>query len=168
LKTCVLFCFVGRQPLDIENHWFTWRVKAANGITHPWWQASTSNCPRGCPTMVGRLWGRFHQCFTCGFCVHRSQKRKKYSQAVSLSGSAHIKAAHKMLMKLTPGCITVWQDLSAEVTGKSGHCCCCCWLLRKELFVMFPFLYKLWTQTWLCEFEIGVPDGCWAENCSTK
>ncbi len=82
--------------------------------------------------------------------------------------SAHIKAAHKMLMKLTPGCITVWQDLSAEVTGKSGHCCCCCWLLRKELFVMFPFLYKLWTQTWLCEFEIGVPDGCWAENCSTK
>ncbi len=40
------------------------------------------------------------------FYAHRSQKFKKYSQAVSffaLLGSVHIKAARKMLMELTPG-----------------------------------------------------------------
>jgi len=39
--------------------------------------------------------------------MHRSQKRKKGSQVVTvflaLSGSARAKAAHRMLMKLTPG-----------------------------------------------------------------
>jgi len=48
----------------------------------------------------------FYQRSTSGFCVCRSQKCKKDSQVVSLflsSGSAHVKAAHRMLMRSTPG-----------------------------------------------------------------
>ena len=50
--------------------------------------------------------GRFRQHFARSFCTCRSQKRKKYSQAISLFvilGSAHIKALNKMFVKLTPG-----------------------------------------------------------------
>jgi len=43
----------------------------------------------------------------CSFYARRSQKRKKYCQALilffALLGSAHVKAVCKMLMKLTPG-----------------------------------------------------------------
>ena len=51
-------------------------------------------------------WSQFHQHFTCSFYTRRSQKRKNDSQLkqlFSLSGSACVKAACKMLVKLTPG-----------------------------------------------------------------
>jgi len=53
-------------------------------------------------------WGRFHQHFICIFLARRSQKRKKYSQAVSLFvflGSVSIKDVRKTLVKLTPAAI---------------------------------------------------------------
>jgi len=36
------------------------------------------------------------------FCEHRSQKRQKDSKVMALSGSLRTKAAHKILVKLTP------------------------------------------------------------------
>jgi len=53
--------------------------------------------------------GGFHQHFKCSFYACRSQKWKntvKLSRFFKLLGSARIKAAHKMLMKLTPDFMT--------------------------------------------------------------
>jgi len=50
--------------------------------------------------------GQFHQCFTSSFYPHRSQKHKKtesLTEYFAPLGSAHVKAAHRTLMKLTPG-----------------------------------------------------------------
>jgi len=43
--------------------------------------------------------GQFYQYFTSSFCTIRSQKCKKTTMNL---GSARVKAAHKMLVKLTP------------------------------------------------------------------
>jgi len=47
------------------------------------------------------------------FCACRSQKHKKYSEVISLFlallGSAHAKAAHRILMKLTPARHIEWK-----------------------------------------------------------
>jgi len=48
---------------------------------------------------------KFHQHSTSGFFEHRSQKRKKtvkLSVFFALLGSAHTKAAHRKLIKMTP------------------------------------------------------------------
>jgi len=50
--------------------------------------------------------GQFHQHFTCSFYECRSQKRKKpdcLTVFFALLGSSGVKAAHKMLVKWTPG-----------------------------------------------------------------
>ena len=71
-------------------------------------------CTRICPfhQRVGEIdlrsgnWGQFHQHYTNSFYTCRSQKRKKLlelSVFFSLLESACIKAACKMLVKLTPG-----------------------------------------------------------------
>jgi len=56
---------------------------------------------------VSHIRAQFHQRSTCSFYNRRSQKHKKDSQVVNLFftllGSTSIKAAHKMLVKLTPG-----------------------------------------------------------------
>ena len=49
---------------------------------------------------------QFHQHFTSSFYAHRSQKCKNLLNLTvffELLGSAHVKAAHKTLVKLTPG-----------------------------------------------------------------
>ena len=52
-------------------------------------------------------WCQFHQRFTCNFCVHEAQQRKKYSQVVSLltllgSEQRAQKVHLNILVKLTP------------------------------------------------------------------
>ena len=52
------------------------------------------------------IWGQFHQCSTSSFYARRSQKCKKLLDLTvffALLGSASVKAARRMLMKLTPG-----------------------------------------------------------------
>jgi len=49
---------------------------------------------------------QFHQCFTISFFAYRSRKHKKDWQLLwffALLGSAQVKAAHRSLMKSTPG-----------------------------------------------------------------
>jgi len=50
---------------------------------------------------------QFHQQFTYNFYARRSKKRKKiqlsHKYLSTLSGSASVKAEHRMLMKLSPG-----------------------------------------------------------------
>jgi len=62
-------------------------------------------------------WGQFHQHFTQSFYMPRSWKRKKKTDNLTvffvLSGYACIKAAHKMLVKLTP--VTYHKE------DKTGH-----------------------------------------------
>jgi len=52
-------------------------------------------------------WAQFHQDSTYSFCARRFQKHKKIQMTklhlLTLSGSTSVKAASKMLMKLTPG-----------------------------------------------------------------
>jgi len=51
-------------------------------------------------------WCQFHQHFTCNFYAQRFLKCKKTVKSSGffvVSGSARIKAARRMLMKLTPG-----------------------------------------------------------------
>jgi hypothetical protein len=50
---------------------------------------------------------RFHQGFTCSFCMRGAQKHKKDSQVVSLftlSGSAYVKDARKYVGEINPQC----------------------------------------------------------------
>jgi len=47
------------------------------------------------------VWGQYRQSFTSTFYTHRSKKTVKLSVFLGLLGSAHVKAACKMLMKLT-------------------------------------------------------------------
>jgi len=58
------------------------------------------------PKKVRPSWVRFHQSFMSSFYESRSQKRKKDTDDLNVFfahlGSAPIKAARKMLMKLTP------------------------------------------------------------------
>ena len=48
------------------------------------------------------IWGQFHQRSTSSFYTCRSQKRKKADILVARLGTAHVKAARRTLMKLTP------------------------------------------------------------------
>jgi len=51
-------------------------------------------------------WAQFHQRSTYSFYARRSRKRKKiddFTVFFTLLSSAHVKAALKTLMKLTPG-----------------------------------------------------------------
>jgi len=52
------------------------------------------------------IWCQFYQRSTSSFYAWRSQKHKKIDNLtvfLALLGSAHVKAASRMLMKLTPG-----------------------------------------------------------------
>ena len=56
----------------------------------------------------------FINVFTCSFYAGRSQKPKKLLNLTvfwALLGSAHLKAAHKMLVKLTPGLVDVLRNI---------------------------------------------------------
>ena len=53
-----------------------------------------------------RSWVKFIKVLTCSFYAHRSQKRKKLLDLAVffvLLGSVRVQAAHKMMVKLTPG-----------------------------------------------------------------
>ncbi len=67
------------------------------------------------------FWGQFHQRFMSSFFALRSQKRKKTLMtrlSLALLGSLHVKAACKMLLKLTPGG-TLFQPMLPRM-GLSG------------------------------------------------
>jgi hypothetical protein len=54
---------------------------------------------------IPAAWGQFHQHSTSSFSVQRSkcaEKTVKLSVSLALSGSAHVEAARKTLVKLTP------------------------------------------------------------------
>ena len=56
-------------------------------------------------------WGQFYQHSTCSFYARRSQKRKKDCQVKQffvLLGSSSVKAACRMLVKLTPDLFEKW------------------------------------------------------------
>jgi len=73
------------------------------------------------------VWSRFHQGFTSSFCAHRSQKHKNTVKSVvpfALLGSTCLKAAHKILVKLTPGFVkSAIQIISVTQRGAGGGGC---------------------------------------------
>jgi len=73
-------------------------------------------------------------CSTRNFCACRFQKHKKDSQVVSLyalSGSACAKAAHRTLMKLTPGRF-VHETSKPKIVYKSFSYKRMCYITQKE------------------------------------
>jgi hypothetical protein len=77
---------------------------------------------------------QFRQHSTYSFCTQRSQKCKKDWQLdylFALSGSAHVKAARRMLMKLTPG-LVIWRFHYRN---------------KKKVWITKPYLFCLDSET---------------------
>ena len=86
----------------------TWQFFALLGSTHV--KAACKKVDEIKPSfhlfpMFEETWSQFHQHSTSSFYACRSQRRKKDSQVkllFALLGSARVKAARRMLVKLTP------------------------------------------------------------------
>ncbi len=101
-------------------------------------------------------WVQFHQCFTSSFYARRSQKCKKYSQAVGIFahlGFGHVKALCKTLMKLTPA-LKVLTTLPSKSRKKVGKFSVQQWTRVGSAILDYVRLKKVWVSS----FTTGISD----------
>jgi hypothetical protein len=102
---------------------------------------------------VHHSWGQSHQHFMRSFYAQKSQKDSQVMCLFALMESACVKAAHKTLMKLTPGCLKSTKKKKVSLNrlfnniNKLSHYHNCPWQVERVRGRALPHGLMFWSES---------------------